>query len=66
VPHRLLFHDVACRNCYRSVCPEGHHACLRGVPPEAVAAAVADLVGGRTGGEVVGAGRARAAAGGRT
>ena len=26
VPHRVLFHDVLCKFCYRSVCPEGHHA----------------------------------------
>jgi ADP-heptose:LPS heptosyltransferase len=43
VEHRLLFRDVACRNCLRSVCPEGHHACLRDVPPEAVVGAVAEL-----------------------
>jgi ADP-heptose:LPS heptosyltransferase len=43
VEHRLLFHDVPCRNCYRSVCPEGHHACLAGVPPEAVAQAVREM-----------------------
>jgi lipopolysaccharide heptosyltransferase II len=35
-PHRVLFHDVECRWCYRSVCPEGHHACLLGVSAEAV------------------------------
>ena len=48
VPHRVLFHDVPCRLCYKSVCPMGHHDCLRLVPPEAVAAAAVDLVqGGR-------------------
>jgi lipopolysaccharide heptosyltransferase II len=36
VPHRVLFHDVACKYCYRSVCPAGHHDCLRRVPPAAV------------------------------
>src|SRR5690606_37801285 len=25
VEHRILFHDVPCRNCYRSICPQGHH-----------------------------------------
>lgn len=45
VPHRLLFHDVPCRGCLRSVCPEGHHLCLRGVPPEAVVRAVRELTG---------------------
>jgi lipopolysaccharide heptosyltransferase II len=29
VPCRVLSHDVACRWCYKSVCPEGHHHCLR-------------------------------------
>lgn len=43
VPHRLLSCDVPCRNCYKSLCPQGHHACLRGVSPEAVVAAVEDL-----------------------
>lgn len=44
VPNRVLFHDVPCKNCYRSVCPQGHHACLRGVPPERVCEAVMDLL----------------------
>ena len=26
VPHRVLSHDVPCRNCLKSVCPHGHHA----------------------------------------
>lgn len=43
VPHRLLFHDVECRSCYRSVCPEGHHACLALVTPEEVANAAREL-----------------------
>jgi lipopolysaccharide heptosyltransferase II len=45
VAHRLLYHDVPCKNCYRSICPEGHHDCLRRVPPEAVARAACELVG---------------------
>jgi ADP-heptose:LPS heptosyltransferase len=44
VASRVLFHDVPCRNCYRSVCPAGHHDCLRRVPPEAVAAAARELL----------------------
>jgi lipopolysaccharide heptosyltransferase II len=40
VPHRVLSHDVPCKYCYKSVCPEGHHDCLRLVPPEAVVDAV--------------------------
>jgi lipopolysaccharide heptosyltransferase II len=39
VPHRVLSHDVPCRNCLKSVCPEGHHDCLERVAPETVAAA---------------------------
>jgi ADP-heptose:LPS heptosyltransferase len=49
VPSRVLFHDVPCRNCFKSVCPEGHHNCLRLVPPDAVAAAARELVGERSG-----------------
>ena len=44
VPHRVLYHDVPCKYCYRSVCPEKHHACLRGVAPEAVGDAVLDVL----------------------
>jgi ADP-heptose:LPS heptosyltransferase len=45
VPSRVLSHDVPCKNCYRSVCPEGHHDCLRRVPPEAVVRAACELLG---------------------
>jgi lipopolysaccharide heptosyltransferase II len=48
VPHELLFHDVPCRNCYKSICPEGHHDCLRLVPPEAVVRAALAHIGSRT------------------
>lgn len=44
VPQRLLFHDVPCRNCLRSECPEGHHACLDEVEPEQAVAAIRDLM----------------------
>jgi lipopolysaccharide heptosyltransferase II len=40
---RVLFHDVDCRWCYRGVCPQGHHRCLLGVPPDDVAAAALEL-----------------------
>lgn len=50
VPHRVLFHDVPCRNCGASVCPEGHHACLRLVPPSVVVDAAVDLVAENAGG----------------
>jgi lipopolysaccharide heptosyltransferase II len=44
VASRVLNHDVPCRNCYKSVCPAGHHDCLRRVPPEAVVAAAQELL----------------------
>ena len=44
VAHRVLFHDVPCRFCYRSVCPQGHHACLRQVEPARVAEAASALL----------------------
>jgi lipopolysaccharide heptosyltransferase II len=44
VPSRVLFHDVPCRFCYKSVCPQLHHDCLRRVSPEAVAEAACDLL----------------------
>lgn len=43
VPHRLLFHDVPCKYCYKSVCPEGHHECLRLVTADAVVRAAVEL-----------------------
>jgi lipopolysaccharide heptosyltransferase II len=44
VAARVLNHDVPCRNCYKSVCPAGHHDCLRKVAPETVAAAARELL----------------------
>jgi lipopolysaccharide heptosyltransferase II len=44
VPNRVLCHDVPCKYCYKSVCPEGHHDCLRLVPPAAIVRATADLL----------------------
>lgn len=44
VPSRVLFHDVSCRYCYKSVCPHGHHACLEQVPPARVADAAIELL----------------------
>ncbi len=43
VPNRVLSHDVPCRNCYRSVCPEGHQNCLRLVAPGLVVRSALDL-----------------------
>ncbi|WP_292045514.1 glycosyltransferase family 9 protein [Massilia sp. UBA6681] len=44
VAHRLLFHDVSCRNCLRSSCPQGHHACLDSVAPRTVLEAAVELL----------------------
>lgn len=49
VPARVLYQDVPCRYCYKSVCPQGHHACLTGVAAEQVAAAALELLSGGTG-----------------
>jgi lipopolysaccharide heptosyltransferase II len=43
VPHRVLFHDVPCKFCYKSICPEGHYNCLRLVTPEEVVRNVLEL-----------------------
>ena len=42
VAARVLSHDVPCKYCYKSVCPRGHHHCLRLVSPLAVARAAAE------------------------
>jgi len=44
VEHKILFHDVSCKYCYKSICPEGHQNCLRLVSPEAVFGAVSELL----------------------
>jgi lipopolysaccharide heptosyltransferase II len=44
VPSRVLSHDVPCRNCLRSRCPQGHHLCLRGVASHAAADAAIELL----------------------
>ena len=44
VDSRVLYHDVPCRFCYRSVCTQGHHACLRQVAPERVVQAALELL----------------------
>lgn len=46
VPSRVLSHEVPCRWCYKSVCPMGHHLCLRGVRPAEVVTAVHELLSG--------------------
>lgn len=44
VPARVLSHDVPCRNCYKSICPEKHHRCLLEIGANEVAAAVLLLI----------------------
>jgi lipopolysaccharide heptosyltransferase II len=46
VPHRVLFHDVPCKFCYKSICPERHHDCLRLVNPTSVVQAAKELLTG--------------------
>lgn len=43
VPCRVLSRDVPCKFCYRSICPERHHDCLRKIEPRQVVEAVLDL-----------------------
>ena len=43
VPHRQLYHEVACRLCYARVCPYGHE-CLALVTPVQVVAAARELL----------------------
>ncbi|WP_255992229.1 lipopolysaccharide heptosyltransferase II [Chitinolyticbacter albus] len=44
IRHVLLYHDVPCKYCYKSECPQGHHDCLRRVTPNQVADAVLSLL----------------------
>ncbi|MFB2893036.1 lipopolysaccharide heptosyltransferase II [Aerosakkonemataceae cyanobacterium BLCC-F50] len=43
VPNRVLFHDVSCKFCYKSVCPEGHNNCLKLVTPDEIVRAAWEL-----------------------
>jgi len=43
--HRVLSRDLDCAPCFEPVCPLGHQDCLRGIPPERVAAAALELAG---------------------
>ena len=50
VHSEVLSHDVPCRWCLKSVCPQQHHQCLRGVePPQVLEAALRLLQGGPPG-----------------
>jgi lipopolysaccharide heptosyltransferase II len=43
VTSRVLTRDVPCRNCLRSVCPLGHHACLAPVMPDEIVDAAREI-----------------------
>jgi lipopolysaccharide heptosyltransferase II len=47
VPSRVLYKDVPCRYCYKSLCPEAHNLCLTGVAPLQVVQAVNELLDGQ-------------------
>lgn len=49
VPHRVLFHDVPCKFCYKSTCPLEHHDCLRLVTPNEIVDATLELLNLKTG-----------------
>lgn len=44
VPNRVLFHDVPCKFCYKSICPQGHQHCLTLLTPDTVVQAACDLL----------------------
>lgn len=44
VENRILFYDVPCRFCHKSVCPQGHNDCLARIAPERVTEAVRSLL----------------------
>lgn len=47
VPARVLFRDVPCRCCYRSICPQVYHRCLEGVTVEEAVHAARELYAAR-------------------
>ncbi|MBJ9942343.1 glycosyltransferase family 9 protein [Burkholderia multivorans] len=61
VPHRVLNVDVPCRNCYRSVCEQPGHPCLRGVRVDDVVDAAHALLRGNARGARHAGARAAAA-----
>lgn len=44
VRNRLLYHDVPCRFCMKSICPQGHNECMAGIAPSEVVEAVCSLL----------------------
>jgi lipopolysaccharide heptosyltransferase II len=45
VEARVLNHEVPCRHCLKSTCPQAHHACLLEVDAATVARATMELMG---------------------
>jgi len=43
-PSKTLFFDVPCKFCYKSICPQGHHFCLKKVSAEEVAQAAKEVI----------------------
>ena len=41
---QVLSHDVPCRYCYKSVCPQGHHDCLEKLQPQQVVDAIIGML----------------------
>lgn len=46
VSNETLFHDVSCRFCYKSICPQGTNACLNNISPETIYEAAERLLMG--------------------
>lgn len=44
VPNRVLYHNVPCSPCYKSICPQQHHDCLAKIPPERVVHETVELL----------------------
>jgi lipopolysaccharide heptosyltransferase II len=44
VPQRVLSHDVPCKYCFKSICPEQHNDCLRLITPQEVVHAALELL----------------------
>lgn len=44
VPSKVLYKDVPCRHCYKSICPKGHNHCLQLITPSEIIEAIKDLL----------------------
>jgi lipopolysaccharide heptosyltransferase II len=44
VVNKVLNYDVPCKFCFKSICPEGHHDCLRKITPQEVVEAALELI----------------------